>query len=113
MDEMAYEINGPDCGRDKNGVFHCVCGKRRPISFLRGHMKQVENFREAGWNITRENYGEYMQELCKKAKKNIDNAGINEYNVSEISKCAAINYRQGRFDEVEAEWMAAGKERFK
>lgn len=38
MDEMAYEINGPDCGRDKNGVFHCVCGKCRPIGFLRGRM---------------------------------------------------------------------------
>ena len=36
MDEMAYEINDPDCGRDKNGVFHCVCGKCRPIGFLRG-----------------------------------------------------------------------------
>lgn len=113
MDEMIYEVNSPDCGRDKNGVFHCVCGKCRPIGFLRGHMKQAENFREAGWNITRENYGEYMQELCKKAKKNIDNAGTNEYNVSEISKYATINYRQGRFDEVEAEWMVAGKEWFK
>ena len=38
MDEMAYEINGPNCGRDKNGVFHCVCGKCRPIGFLRGRM---------------------------------------------------------------------------
>ena len=36
MDEMVYEINSPDCGRDKNGVFHCVCGKCRPIGFLRG-----------------------------------------------------------------------------
>ena len=41
MDEMVYEINGPDCGRDKNGVFHCVCGKCKPIGFLRGHMKPV------------------------------------------------------------------------
>lgn len=23
----AYKINGDKCGRDKNGVFHCVCGK--------------------------------------------------------------------------------------
>lgn len=23
----SYEINGRNCGRDKNGVFHCVCGK--------------------------------------------------------------------------------------
>ena len=39
MDEMMYEINSPDCGRDKNGVFHCVCGKCKPIGFLRGHME--------------------------------------------------------------------------
>ncbi len=39
MDEMVYEINGPDCGRDKNGVFHCVCGRCKPIGFLRGHME--------------------------------------------------------------------------
>lgn len=69
-------------------------------------MKQAENFREAGWNITRENYGEYLQELCKKAKINIDNAGINEYNVSEISSYAFKNFRDGRYDEVEAEYMA-------
>lgn len=23
----AYRINSPKCGRDKNGVFHCACGK--------------------------------------------------------------------------------------
>lgn len=23
----SYKINGQNCGRDKNGVFHCVCGK--------------------------------------------------------------------------------------
>jgi len=39
MDEMAYEINSPNCGRDKNGVFHCVCGRCKPIGFFRGHME--------------------------------------------------------------------------
>ena len=39
MDEMIYEVNSPNCGRDKNGVFHCVCGKCKPIGFLRGHME--------------------------------------------------------------------------
>ena len=39
MDEMIYEVNSPNCGRDKNGVFHCVCGRCKPIGFLRGHME--------------------------------------------------------------------------
>jgi|GEM_PF-4073998 len=106
MNEMAYEINGPDCGRDKNGVFHCVCGKRRPIGFLRGHMKQAENFREAGWTITQENCGIYIEELCKRAKKNIDKVGITAYNVNEISDYAHRSFLDGRYDEVEADYMA-------
>jgi hypothetical protein len=28
---MAHIINGPDCGRDKEGNFVCVCGKCREI----------------------------------------------------------------------------------
>ena len=39
MDEMMYEINSPDCGRDEHGNLHCVCGKCKPIGFLRGHME--------------------------------------------------------------------------
>ncbi len=70
------------------------------------HLKQAENFRAVGWNITRENYDLYLQELCKKAKKTIDKAGINEYNAIRISKYAYSNFSFGRFDEVEAEWMA-------
>lgn len=33
----AYKIVGPNCGRDENGVFHCVCGMCRPLR------KQSEN----------------------------------------------------------------------
>lgn len=111
MDEMAYEINSPNFGRDEDGNFHCVCGKCRPIGFLRGHMKQAENFREAGWNITRENYGEYMQELNIRAKKVIDKAGITKYNVNSISDYASRQFYLGRYDEVEAEYMAVKKRR--
>ena len=106
MDEMMYEINSPDCGRDKNGVFHCVCGKCRPIGFLRGHMKQTENFREAGWTITQENCGIYIEELCKRDKKNIDKVGITAYNVNEISDYAHRSFLDGQYDEVEADYMA-------
>ena len=75
------------------------------------HMKQAENFREAGWNITRENYGEYMQELNIRAKKVIDKAGITKYNVNSISDYASRQFYLGRYDEVEAEYMAVKKRR--
>ena len=29
---IAYEINGLKCGRDKNGIFHCYCGKCKPLT---------------------------------------------------------------------------------
>ena len=70
------------------------------------HMKQAEEFRQKGGVITEENWGEYIQELCGVCKKKLDAAGINEYNVSEISKYAQKNYFNNRFDEVEAEWRA-------
>lgn len=28
---IAYEVVGLDCGRDKDGVFRCVCGMCRPL----------------------------------------------------------------------------------
>lgn len=38
------------------------------------------------------------------AKNEIDRLGINKYNVDEISDYAFRMYRQGRYDEVEAEY---------
>ena len=70
------------------------------------HMKQAEEFRKAGWEITKENRGEYLKELCKKAKKNLDALGITQDNVSEISDYAYRMYFDGRYDEVEAEYNA-------
>ena len=69
------------------------------------HMKQAEEFRKAGWEITKENRGEYLKELCKKAKKNLDALGITQDNVSEISDYAYQQYQLGRYDETEAEYM--------
>lgn len=42
--DTAYEVVGSDCGRDKNGVFHCVCGMCRPLR------KQSENRSDCGNN---------------------------------------------------------------
>lgn len=28
---QAYEIHSPNCGRDHDGVFHCVCGQCKPL----------------------------------------------------------------------------------
>lgn len=70
------------------------------------HMKQAEDFRQAGWTITRENRGEYLDALCKKCKERIDKLGITRDNVGEISKYAADMYLGERYDEVEAEFMS-------
>ena len=69
------------------------------------HMKQAEEFRKAGWEITENNKGEYLKELCKKARKNIDDLGITRDNVEEISQYAYQQYQLGRYDETEAEYM--------
>lgn len=69
------------------------------------HMKQAEDFQNAEWIITREKRGEYLQKLCEKCKKNIDNSGITKDNVGEISEYAKIMYNRGRYDEVEAEFV--------
>ena len=70
------------------------------------HMKQAEDFRQAGWTITRENRGEYLDALCKKCKEHIDKLGVTRNNVGEISKYAADMYLVERYDEVEAEFMS-------
>lgn len=40
-----YKIVGKECGRDKNGVFRCKCGKCRPLS-----ENKSENRRNRGDN---------------------------------------------------------------
>lgn len=30
--KQGYAIKSPNCGRDKNGKFHCTCGKCNPLS---------------------------------------------------------------------------------
>lgn len=77
------------------------------------HMKQAEKFRSKGWNITKENYGEYIRELNKECKKTIDALGINEYNVGKISDYAKKMLDYGRYDEVEAEYMTIIKSKGK
>ena len=75
------------------------------------HMKQADAFRGNGWKITAENRGEYIRELCAKCKKNIDKLGITEDNVGEISKYAKQKFREGRYDEVEAEYYTVKRRR--
>lgn len=69
------------------------------------HMKQADDFRKNGQAITHENYGNYLEKLCKESKKRLDKAGVDAYNVREISSYAFKNFRDGRYDEVEAEYM--------
>lgn len=69
------------------------------------HAKQAYDYVKNGNIITKENYGEYIRVLNQKCKQNVDNLGVNEYNVGEISEYAKSQYYLGRFDEVEAEIM--------
>ena len=73
------------------------------------HMKQAEKFRARGWIITKENYGNYLEKLCNECKKTIDDLEIDQYNVDKISRYASMCYKAGRYDEVEAEYMAVMK----
>ena len=68
-------------------------------------LDRIQKFRSKGWNITKENYGEYIRELNKECKKTIDSLDINEYNVGKISDYTEIKYLQEIYDEVEAEYM--------
>ena len=77
------------------------------------HMKQAEKFRDKGWDITKENYGDYLEKLNKECKKRIDALGINEYNVGKISDYAEKMLDYGRYDEVEAEYMTIIKSKGK
>lgn len=70
------------------------------------HMRQAENFRMSGWKITAENRGEYIKALCEKCKKRIEKLGITHSNVGDISEYAEYQFDRGRYDEVEAEFMA-------
>ena len=75
------------------------------------HMKQAENFRDKYGEITKENYGKYIEYSCKQAKKIIDQAGIDRYNVSEISEYAKRMFGRLRYDEVEAEYMTKNRKK--
>lgn len=76
------------------------------------HMKQAENYKKIYGKITDENYIDYIEYSCQRAKKFIDSKGIDEYNVDEISKYAEKMFNLQRYDEVEAEYKALieGKE---
>ena len=45
------------------------------------HLKQAEDYQCSGKTITRENKGNYIAELCKKCKSEVDELGITEYTV--------------------------------
>ena len=70
------------------------------------HMKQGEIFKKRGWVITSENKGEYLKELRKECKKNIDKLGITEDNISKLGDYASLTFRSEKYDEVEAEYKA-------
>lgn len=90
---------------DEANILEIVGGQGSVEYHEMWHMRQAENFRLGGWKITTENRGEYIEALCKKCKKNIERLGVTYDNVGDISKYAENQFEQGRYDEVEAEFM--------
>ena len=86
-----------------------VGGKRVIERHETWHAKQADDYRSVSGEITRENKQEYLKNLCKKCKKNLDALGITVENVDKISDYAARRYYEDRFDEVEADYMALKK----
>lgn len=54
--------------------------------------------------ITKESYHEYISNLRAECKDRLDKAGVSEKNVGDISRYAADSYKNGIYDEVEAEF---------
>ena len=73
------------------------------------HWMQAEEYRRKHGEITAENRGEYMKWLIAKCKKELDNNGLDEYNVDEICRYAGAIWRKNRFDEVDAEYNVSKK----
>lgn len=68
------------------------------------HCKQAQDFEAKHGKITKENYHEYISNLRAECKDRLDKAGVSEKNVGDISRYAADSYKNGIYDEVEAEF---------
>ena len=90
---------------DEDDIAETVGGKGSVEYHEMWHMRQAEDFRLSGWKITAKNRGEYIKALCQKCKKKIEKLGVTYDNVGDISKYAVHQFEQGRYDEVEAEFM--------
>lgn len=66
------------------------------------HWMQAQNYGNVITEETR--VAEYMPWLNEKCRKSIENLGVTEYNVDEISDYAKEMFRRNRYDEVEAEY---------
>ena len=104
----------------ENTVYYCsdVLSKdvRRNGDVIRRelwHMKQAEKYRNKFGQITNDNYHDYIKYTYDQAKVFIDDHGITEYNVGEISNYAEKMFAYSRYDEVEAEYISLLKKRRK
>lgn len=77
------------------------------------HMKQAEKYINKFGQITNVNYHDYIKYTCDQAKVFIDDHGITEYNVGEVSNYAEKMFAYSRYDEVEAEYISLLKKRRK
>lgn len=68
------------------------------------HWKDAQEYIKYHGTITYENYDNYIRHLNISRKKLLDKYGINEYNVSDISKYAKDSYLNADFDEAYTEY---------
>ena len=93
-----------------NSKFQRLAGGKKVIErHETWHARQAADYRGIHGQITEENKTDYIKEICKKSKKNLDSLGITAENVSEISEYASDQYWEKRYDETEAEVMALRK----
>jgi hypothetical protein len=70
------------------------------------HLRQAEEYRKAVGEITEETREKYVCFASERSKVNLDKLGITENTIVNLSPYAKKSLFKGRYDEIEAEYMA-------
>lgn len=98
----------PQLGLSKEGIERLTsvyASSENPLSTILHemiHCKNANDYREKNGDIN--NVVEYIDLLNYKAKKELDELNIQDYNVNEISIYAGKSYRNGKYDETITEY---------
>ena len=81
----------------------CKTNPRATMYHETWHWMQAEDYRKHIGIITDESKENYIEYASNQGKKRLDEAGVDGYNVTQISDYAARRYARKRYDEVDAE----------